>query len=409
MLIEQTLSGRTILLIITGGIAAYKTPDLVRRLRERGARVRVVMTKGAQSFISAMTLGAVSGQPVFTELWDRDAEQDIGHIRLAREADLIVIAPATADFLAKMANGLADDLASTVYLAAKAPVMVAPAMNPAMWAHSATQRNVRTLRGDDIHFIGPESGEMAESGETGLGRMAEPMDIALGVEAHFAKPREESPLWGQHVLITAGPTYEPIDPVRTIVNRSSGKQGYALAQAAYAAGATVTLVSGPTSLDAPHGVTVRSVQTAREMLVAVEETLPADIGIFAAAVADWRVAEASSSKIKKDGSGTPPTLTLAENPDILASVAKSAQRPKLLIGFAAETDDVEANAMAKLKRKGCDMIVANDVSPDTGIMGGDANTISLITPDGVERWPTMGKLDVAEKLIGIMAGQIAHG
>ena len=408
MLIDQTLSGRTILLIVTGGIAAYKTPDLVRRLRERGARVRPVMTRGAQAFLTPMTLGAVAGGPVFTELWDRDAEHDIGHIRLAREADLVVVAPATADFLAKMAHGLADDLASTVLLAARAPVLVAPAMNPAMWAHPATERNVGQLRVDGVQFVGPEAGEMAEAGEAGIGRMAEPMDIALAVEARFAPAREDGPLWGRHVLVTAGPTHEPIDPVRTIVNRSSGKQGYALARAAHEAGATVTLVSGPVSLPAPQGVTLKTVQTAREMLAAVEESLPADIGIFAAAVADWRVAEASASKIKKDGSGAPPTLTLAENPDILATVARSGKRPKRLMGFAAETDDVEANGQAKLKRKGCDYIVANDVRAETGIMGGDANTVSLITPQGVERWSTMPKDAVARKLVARLAADLAR-
>ncbi|MBV6659033.1 MAG: bifunctional phosphopantothenoylcysteine decarboxylase/phosphopantothenate--cysteine ligase CoaBC [Devosiaceae bacterium] len=406
MLIDQTLAGKAILLVITGGIAAYKTPDLVRRMRERGATVRVIMTEGAQGFITPLTLGAVSGQPVFTALWDRDAEHDIGHVRLAREADLIIVAPASADFLAKMAGGLADDLASTVMLAADAPVLAAPAMNPKMWTHPATQRNVATLRGDGIQFIGPEVGEMAESGEAGLGRMSEPMDIAIAAEQHFATPREEGPLWGKHVLITAGPTHEPIDPVRLIVNRSSGKQGYALAQAAHRAGATVTLVSGPTSLEAPAGVTLKPVQTARQMLAAVEDSLPADIGIFAAAVADWRVADASDAKIKKDGSGQPPTLRLTENPDILATIATSDKRPKLLMGFAAETNDVEANAIAKLAHKGCDYIVANDVSPKSGVMGGDANTVSVVTGSGVERWPTMGKADVAEKLVARLAADL---
>ncbi|MGD1885674.1 MAG: bifunctional phosphopantothenoylcysteine decarboxylase/phosphopantothenate--cysteine ligase CoaBC [Cohaesibacteraceae bacterium] len=405
MLIDQTLAGRTILLVITGGIAAYTAPDLVRRMRERGARVRVIMTKGAQGFITPLTLGAVSGEPVFTELWDRDAEQDIGHIRLAREADLVVVAPATADFMAKMANGLADDLASTVLLATTAPVLIAPAMNPKMWDHPATQRNLETLRGDGVRMIGPESGEMAESGESGVGRMAEPMDIAMAVEAHFATPREDGPLWGKLVLITAGPTHEPIDPVRYIANRSSGKQGYALAQAAYAAGARVTLVSGPTKLDAPTGVDRVKVQTAKDMLAAVETALPADIGIFAAAVADWRVADTSANKIKKDGAGAP-ALKLTENPDILKTIATGPNRPALVMGFAAETSDIQKHAGDKLARKGADYIVANDVSPKSGVMGGDANTVTVLTKAGSDPWPTMGKQDVAAKLIARLAADL---
>ena len=411
MLIDQTLAGRTVLLVITGGIAAYKAPDLVRRMRERGARVRVVMTKGAQGFITPMTLGAVSGEPVFTELWDRDAEQDIGHIRLAREADLLVVAPATADFMAKMANGLADDLASTVLLATTAPVLIAPAMNPKMWDHPATRRNTKTLLADGVRMIGPEAGEMAESGELGVGRMAEPMDIAMAVEAHFATPRDEGPLWGKHVLITAGPTHEPIDPVRYIANHSSGKQGYALAEAAYAAGARVTLVSGPTNLEASAGVDRVQVQTAKEMLAAVETALPADIGIFAAAVADWGAADPAEGKIKKDGSGKVPVLALTENPDILKTIATGPNRPRLVMGFAAETSDIEKHAADKLARKGADYIVANDVSPKSGVMGGDANTVTLLTKAGadssdVELWPTMGKQDVAAKLIARLAADL---
>ncbi len=404
MLIDQTLSGRSVLLVITGGIAAYKTPDLVRRLRERGARVRVVMTKGAASFITPMTLGAVSGETVFTELWDRDAEHDIGHIRLAREADLVVVAPATADFLAKMAHGLADDLASTVLLATNADVVIAPAMNPKMWDHPATKRNIATLQSDGIAMIGPEAGEMAESGEVGVGRMAEPMDIAMAVEAHFAPDRAQGALAGKHVLVTAGPTHEPIDPVRYIANRSSGKQGYALAKAAYEAGAQVTLISGPTNLAAPDGVTRVKVQTADEMLAATQTALPADIAIFAAAVADWKVAQAANEKIKKDGSGAIPALSLTENPDILKTVASSANRPKLVMGFAAETANMEKHAADKLARKGADYIVANNVAPPEGkalggVMGGDANTVTILTAEGAEPWPTMGKDDVAKKLI----------
>lgn len=411
MLIDQTLSGRTVLLLITGGIAAYKTPDLVRRMRERGARVRVIMTKGATGFITPLTLGAVSGEPVFTELWDRDAEQDIGHIRLAREADLVVVAPATADFMAKMANGMADDLASTVLLAATAPVLIAPAMNPKMWDHPATKRNAKILLADGIDIIGPEAGEMAESGETGVGRMAEPMDIAIAVEAHFGPDRTKGPLAGRHVLITAGPTHEPIDPVRYIANRSSGKQGYALAKAAYDAGANVTLISGPTNLDAPKGVDLVKVQTAKEMLAACQSALPADIGIFAAAVADWRAADPAEGKIKKDGSDAP-ELKLVENPDVLKTISMGAKRPRLIMGFAAETDDMEKHGSDKLVRKNANYIVANNVAPPKGqalggVMGGDANTVTLLTRSGSEPWPTMGKLDVAKKLIARLADDLA--
>lgn len=411
MLIDQTLSGRTILLVITAGIAAYKTPDLVRRMRERGARVRVIMTKGATSFITPMTLGAVSGEPVFTELWDRDAEQDIGHIRLAREADLVVVAPATADFMAKMANGLADDLASTVLLATTAGMLIAPAMNPKMWDHPATRRNAETLQGDGVRFIGPEAGEMAETGESGVGRMAEPMDIAMAVEAHFGPDRTKGPLAGKHVVVTAGPTHEPIDPVRYIANRSSGKQGYALAKAAYEAGARVTLISGPTRLDVPKGVERVDVQTADEMLGATQAALPANIGIFAAAVADWGVADPSEGKIKKNGSGAP-ALKLVENPDILKTIAMGANRPRLVMGFAAETTDMEKHGADKLVRKNANYIVANNVAPPKGkalggVMGGDANTVTLLTRSGSEPWPTMSKHDVAKKLIARLAEDLA--
>ncbi|MEM6711651.1 MAG: bifunctional phosphopantothenoylcysteine decarboxylase/phosphopantothenate--cysteine ligase CoaBC [Pseudomonadota bacterium] len=406
MLIDQTLSGQTILLVVTGGIAAYKTPDLVRRLRERGARVRVVMTQGATSFITPLTMGAVSGQHVFIELWDRDAEQDIGHIRLAREADLVVVAPATADFMAKMAHGLADDLASTVLLATQAQVVIAPAMNPAMWSHPATQRNLETLKGDGVHVIGPDSGEMAETGEAGVGRMSEPMDIAIAVEDHFKTPREKGPLWGKHVLITAGPTHEPIDPVRFIANRSSGKQGYALASAAYRAGARVTLISGPTKLATPSGVDHVKVETAEQMLTAAEVALPADIAIFAAAVADWRPATNAVTKMKKDGSGEAPPLDLALNPDILHTIANAEDRPTLVMGFAAETHNVSGYGEEKLARKGADYIVANDVSEKSGVFGGDANTVTLITHEGSESWLTMGKSDVADRLIERLANDL---
>lgn len=411
MLIDQTLSGRTVLLILTGGIAAYKAPDLVRRLRERGARVRVIMTKGAQGFITPLTLGAVSGEPVFTELWDRDAEQDIGHIRLAREADLVVVAPASADFIAKMANGLADDLASTVLLATTADVLIAPAMNPKMWDHRATQRNVETLLGDGVQLLGPDAGEMAESGERGVGRMREPMDIAMAVEAYFAPDRSLGPLAGKHVLITAGPTHEPIDPVRYLANRSSGKQGYALAKAAYDAGAQVTLISGPTQLDVPTGVTRINVQTADQMLTATQSALPADIAIFAAAVADWGAADPAEGKVKKvQGQGVP-TLKLKENPDILKTIATGTHRPTLVMGFAAETSDMETHGRDKLARKNADYIVANNVAPPVGkalggVMGGDANTVTVLTASGSDRWPTMGKHDVAKKLIARLGADL---
>lgn len=414
MLIDQTLCGRTILLVITGGIAAYKTPDLVRRMRERGAKVRVIMTASAQGFITPLTLGAVSGGPVFTQLWEREAEQDIGHIRLAREADLVVVAPATAHIMARMAHGLADDLASTVLLATGAPVLIAPAMNPRMWSHKATQRNLATLIADGVQVIGPCHGEMAESGEAGVGRMAEPMDIAMAVEAHFAPDRTKGPLAGRHVLITAGPTHEPIDPVRYIANRSSGKQGFALAQAAYEAGARVTLVSGPTQFDAPKGVERINVETAEQMLAATQSALPADIAIFCAAVADWRVAAPSASKIKKQAGQGVPTLNLRENPDILKTIATGDQRPRLVMGFAAETADMERYAADKLARKGADYIVANNVAPPAGktwggVMGGEANTVTLLTRSGSDPWPTMGKLDVARKLIARLAADlIAH-
>ncbi|CTQ56901.1 DNA/pantothenate metabolism flavoprotein [Roseibium album] len=397
------LSGKEIVLIISGGIAAYKSLDLIRRLKERGARVIPVMTNGAQEFITPLAVGALAAENVFTDLFDREAEQDVGHIRLARDHDLILIAPTTANLMAKMVHGIADDLATAVLLATDVPVLAAPAMNPKMWQNEATQRNVKTLTERGIALVGPASGEMAERGETGVGRMSEPLEIVAAAEALFrdrAARNGQLPLAGRHVLITSGPTHEPIDPVRYIANRSSGKQGHALAEAAYAAGARVTLVSGPVELPDPSSVDVVRVETAAEMMKAVETGLPADIAIMAAAVADWRMATEGTQKIKKDGSGKPPALEMRENPDILSTIGHHVSlRPELLIGFAAETQDLVKNARAKLERKNTDWIIANDVSPATGIMGGDANTIRLVSKSGVEDWPQMDKAEVARRII----------
>ena len=392
------------LLIIGGGIAAYKSLDLIRRLRERGAIVRVVMTKAAQEFITPLSAGALAGEAAFVDLFDAVSEFDVGHIRLARDTDLIVVAPATADLIAKMANGLADDLASTVLLATDKPVLIAPAMNPHMWEHPATRRNVARLRADGISAVGPNAGEMAERGEAGIGRMAEPTEIADAAMALFAP--HARPLAGKHILITSGPTHEPIDPVRYIANRSSGKQGFAIARAAADAGAKVTLISGPASLSDPAGVNVIHVDSARAMLAAAQAALPADAAVFAAAVADWRVAEADQQKIKK-GTGGVPRLTLVENPDILATVAKlKSKRPKLVIGFAAETERVVEHAKAKLKSKGSDWILANDVSVESGVMGGDRNKIHLISARGVEDWPEQSKDEVAHMLVERIAAAL---
>jgi phosphopantothenoylcysteine decarboxylase/phosphopantothenate--cysteine ligase len=393
-----------VLLIIGGGIAAYKALDLIRRLKERGATVRVVMTAAAQAFVTPLAAGALAGEAPFIDLFDSQREFDIGHIRLARDTDLIVVAPATADLMAKMANGLADDLASTVLLATDKPVLIAPAMNPHMWNHPATQRNVVRLRVDGISMIGPNAGEMAERGEAGLGRMAEPIEIA-DAALELLRPRAQ-PLAGKHIVITAGPTHEPIDPVRYIANRSSGKQGFAIARAAAQAGARVTLIAGPVMLPDPAGVTVVHVESAREMLDAAQAALPADVAIFAAAVADWRVAEAGGQKIKK-GSADSPRLTLVENPDILATVAKlKSKRPKLVIGFAAETERVVEYAKAKLKAKGSNWILANDVSVESGVMGGDRNKIHLVSADGFEDWPEQSKDEVARMLVARIAAAL---
>jgi phosphopantothenoylcysteine decarboxylase / phosphopantothenate---cysteine ligase len=392
-----------ILLIIGGGIAAYKSLDLIRRLRERGLAVRVVMTAAAQKFVTPLSAGAISGEKVFTDLFDPASEFDVGHIRLSRETELIVVAPATADLMAKLAHGHADDLATAVLLATDKKILLAPAMNPRMWGSPATARNIGQLATDGVVLVGPNEGEMAERGEHGIGRMAEPLEIVAAIEGLLAKPKTARPLAGKRVIVTSGPTHEPIDPVRYIGNRSSGKQGHAIAAAAAAAGAEVVLVSGPVALPDPAGVRVVRVETAQEMLSAVEQALPADIAIFAAAVADWRVAEMQTQKIKK--SGQAPPLALTENPDILATVAKlRSKRPALVIGFAAETDQVVAHARQKLTAKGCDWIVANDVSPGTGVFGGDRNTVHLVTASDVESWPPQSKDQVAKNLIVRIAG-----
>ncbi|MBB3592805.1 phosphopantothenoylcysteine decarboxylase/phosphopantothenate--cysteine ligase [Rhizobium sp. BK529] len=403
----MALSGKRILLIISGGIAAYKSLDLIRRLRERGASVRPIMTKGAQEFVTPLAVGALATDHVFTDLFSRQDEQDVGHIRLARDCDLVLIAPATADLMAKMAHGLADDLASTVLLAADRPVLAAPAMNPKMWAHPATKRNVEALRRDGIRFIGPMAGEMAESRETGTGRMAEPLEIIAAIEALLDSGPQL--LAGKKAIVTSGPTHEPIDPVRYIANRSSGRQGHAIAAALARLGADVTLVSGPVTIPDPAGVRTVHVERAEEMRDAVLAALPADVAVMVAAVADWRVASAADQKIKKHPGESIPTLALTENPDILKTVGHHTTRPKLVIGFAAETQDVEANAKLKLDRKGADLIVANDVSPSTGIMGGTHNSVKLIRRDGIEQWPDLSKDEVAERLAALIAEQLMRG
>lgn len=399
------LADKRILLVIGGGIAAYKVLELIRRLRERGCRVRTVMTPAATEFVTPLSVGALSEDRVLTELFDLTGEQEIGHIRLSREADLIVIAPATADLLARMAAGLANDLATSVLLAADKPILAAPAMNPRMWAHPATRRNVARLVEDGLLLVGPEAGAMAERGEIGLGRMAEPAAILAAIERHFADATPR-PLAGRRAVVTAGPTHEPIDPVRYIANRSSGKQGYAVAAALARAGATVTLVSGPVGLADPAGVATVRVETAREMLAAVEAALPADVAVMAAAVADWRVENEAAEKIKKGPDGAP-ILSFVENPDILATLGRHPTlRPRLVVGFAAETENLLANARAKLARKGCDLIVANDVSPETGIMGGDRNTVRIVEAAGITDWPDLPKAEVADRLVALIAERL---
>jgi phosphopantothenoylcysteine decarboxylase/phosphopantothenate--cysteine ligase len=396
-------------LIIGGGIAAYKALDLIRRLKERHIHVRCVLTRAAQQFVTPLAASALSNERCYTDLFDPQSEFDAGHIRLARECDLIIVAPATADLMAKMAQGHADDLATAILLAADKKILLAPAMNPLMWNNAATRRNVVQLERDGVAMVGPNAGEMAEAGEAGVGRMAEPLEIAVAAEA-FLRPPRPRPLAGKRVLITAGPTHEPIDPVRYIANRSSGKQGFAIAAAAQAAGADVILVSGPVDLDDPRGVMVKHVESARNMLAAVEAVLPVDIAIFAAAVADWRVVSEGAQKLKKTGAAMPP-LQLTENPDILATISKlTDNRPPLVIGFAAETEHLIDNAKAKIARKGCDWIVANDVSPATGIMGGDSNTVHLLTRKendiAVGSWPAMSKEQVATALVARIAEYI---
>jgi phosphopantothenoylcysteine decarboxylase/phosphopantothenate--cysteine ligase len=446
---RETDAARRVLLIIGGGIAAYKCLDLIRRLRERGIAVRAVMTRAATEFVTPLSVAALSNDRVFTELFDLDDEREIGHIRLSREAALIVVAPATADLLAKMAGGHADDLATCVLMATDKPVLVAPAMNPRMWLHPATRRNVAQLQADGIRFVGPNAGEMAERGEAGPGRLAEVPELVEAIEALLASPsllrgwdngggnhdgvrsaippspalphegggspqgggehRGSLSLAGRHVLVTSGPTHEPIDPVRYIANRSSGKQGAAIAAQAQALGARVTLVSGPTSIPDPPGVTVVRVESARDMLQAVRDALPADIAVFAAAVADWRVAGQATEKIKKGGKGAP-RLELVENPDILKTIAAEprGRRPPLVIGFAAETQNVLEFAGRKRKAKGADWIVANDVSPQTGIMGGDRNSVHIVTAEGVESWPDLDKTEVARRLVARAAARLAE-
>ncbi|HXY59180.1 MAG TPA: bifunctional phosphopantothenoylcysteine decarboxylase/phosphopantothenate--cysteine ligase CoaBC [Methylocystis sp.] len=400
----QPLAGRRLLLIVGGGVAAYKSLELVRRLREAGASVRVVVTAGAQEFVTPLSFAALSGERVHTDLFDAALEGEMGHIALSRQADLVVVAPATANLLARAAQGLASDLATTLLLATDKRVLFAPAMNVRMWLHKATQRNLAQLKEDGALFVGPNEGDMA-CGEFGPGRMSEPHEILRAVVEALAPAG--GALKGRHVLVTSGPTHEPIDPVRFIANRSSGKQGHAIAAAAAAAGAKVTLVSGPVNLPDPPGVVTRHVETAREMLEAVEAALPADIFIGVAAVADWRV-EAAPGKIKKQAGATPPLLNLLENPDILKSVAaRKTLRPALVVGFAAETSDLLQHARAKLDGKGCDLIVANDVS--ASVFGADANEAHIVSREGVDSWLRMSKAQVADRLVALLAGKLVKG
>ena len=392
------LIGKRILLIIGGGIAAYKSLDLIRRLRERGAIVTPVMTKAAEQFVTPLSVAALAGEKLYQNLFDLTDEADMGHIELSRSADLLLVAPATADLMAKMAHGHANDLASTVLLATDTPVIVAPAMNVRMWQHPATQRNIASLQADGIDFVGPDDGDMA-CGEYGPGRMSEPLAIVAAVSAKLAV----GPLLGKRIVLTSGPTHEPIDPVRYIANRSSGRQGSALAVALAALGAEVVFVTGPAQMASPDGVQVVPVETAQQMLEAVEAALPADAVVCAAAVADWRITTPAEHKMKKQ-KGTMPQLAFTENPDILARISQRGKdRPQLVVGFAAETDNLLENATAKRQRKACDWIVANDVSSATGIMGGEENAVTLITDAGVETWPREPKSQVATRLAQRMA------
>ena len=392
----MSLDGKRVLLIISGGIAAYKALELIRLLRKQGCGVTCVLTDNGSQFVTPLSLQALSESKVYTDLFSLTDESEMGHIQLSRAADVLVVVPATANVLAKMAAGLADDLASTVLLATDKPVLVAPAMNVRMWLHPATQANMATLTQRGVQVVQPNEGPMA-CNEFGPGRLAEPPDILAAIEAMLTPSR--GPLTGRHALVTSGPTHEPIDPVRYIANRSSGRQGHAIAAALFELGARVTLVAGPVSVPDPPGLTVHHVESARQMLDACQSALPADIAVFAAAVADWRVEQASSGKIKKQPDAAPPVLTLVPNPDILATIAAAGpSRPRLVVGFAAETDDLKANAQAKLKRKNADWIVANDVSPETGIMGGAENAVQLVFASGIETWPRLAKDDVARRL-----------
>lgn len=393
---------KRVLLIVGGGIAAYKSLELVRLLAKSGIATTAILTKAGAEFVTPLSLSSLTGDKVYQDLFSLTDESEMGHIELSRSADLIVVAPATADLMAKAAHGLANDLASTTLLATDTPVLMAPAMNVRMWLHPATQRNLATLKADGVAVIGPNEGDMA-CGEYGPGRMAEPGEIAAAIRKQLGALDAAKPLAGKSALVTSGPTHEPIDPVRYIANRSSGKQGHAIAAALAALGARVTLISGPVSVPTPPGVTFVPVETAREMLAACEAALPADIAICAAAVADWRVAEAGAEKIKKDGKDVPP-LSLVENPDILATLSRHPfRRPKLVVGFAAETENVVPHARAKRAKKGCDWIVANDVSPETGVMGGDENTVILVSESGEETWPKLPKTEVATRLAARIA------
>ncbi len=397
-----TLSGKRILLVIAGGIAAYKSLELIRRLRERGAAVRCILTRAGAEFVTPLSVAALSGDKVYMDLFSLTDESEMGHIELSRAADLMVVAPATADLMARMAHGVADDLAVTALLATDKKVMIAPAMNVRMWEHAATQANLATLAARGVIVVGPDEGAMA-CGEFGPGRMVEPADILAAIEAHF---RHGARLAGRRALVTSGPTHEPIDPVRYLANRSSGKQGHAVAAALAALGAETILVTGPTAERDPAGVSVVRVATAAEMLAACKSALPVDVAVCAAAVADWRPAKAAARKVKKNGK-PPAAIELAENPDILATLAAAGNaRPRLVIGFAAETDDLDRNARAKLAKKGCDWIVANDVSEAGGAMGGDDNAVLIVTEAGVEPWPRLAKTEVARRLAGRIADHL---
>ncbi|MBW8816125.1 MAG: bifunctional phosphopantothenoylcysteine decarboxylase/phosphopantothenate--cysteine ligase CoaBC [Caulobacterales bacterium] len=397
------MNDKRILLIVGGGIAAYKALELTRLLRKAGVGVRPILTRAGSEFVTPLSLSALAEDKVYSELFSLTDEAEMGHIELSRSADLVVVAPATADLMAKAANGLASDLASTTLLATDKPVLMAPAMNVRMWEHAATQRNLARLKADGVLFVGPDEGAMA-CGEFGPGRMAEPTTIFAAIQAALAGPAPR-PLAGRRAIVTAGPTAEAIDPVRVLTNRSSGKQGYAIAGALAALGAEVTLVSGPTALAAPPGVRRVDVESAREMLAACEAAHPADIAVCVAAVADWRPQSVGAGKIKK-GAGGPPAIALVENPDILATLSRASTRPRLVVGFAAETDDVEAHARAKLAKKGCDWIVANDVSV-AGTMGGDDNAVAIVSKDGIERWERLAKGEVARRLAARIAAALA--